>query len=64
MASNRGGVGSFGIDELKMVVEHFHGVLHDRVTNDVILNEWLDLKLFVINSCKHLFTGKSSMDDL
>ena len=58
------GLRSFGIDELKMVVQHFHGVLHDRVTTDVILNEWLDLKFFVINSCKHLLTGKSSTDDL
>jgi hypothetical protein len=33
------GLRSFGIDELKMVVQHFHGVLHDRVTTDVILNE-------------------------
>jgi hypothetical protein len=55
---------SFGIDELKLVVQHFHGVLHDRVTTDVILNEWLDIKFFVINSCKHLLTGKSSTDDL
>jgi hypothetical protein len=52
------------MDELKMVVQQFHGVLHDRVTTDVILNEWLDLKFFVINSCQHLLTGKSSTDDL
>lgn len=47
----------------KVVVEHFREVLHDRVSTDVILTEWLDLKLFVIGSCRHPFTSTSCTDD-